>query len=355
VLRDTRFTFLTMVFLAAGVAQAHHSSTPHFDESKQINLVGVITEFKMVNPHAYLYFDVTGADGKVAHWNCEMSSLAILARNGVTKQTFSAGDKVTVSAFPAWRDPHGCSFVAVTLKDGSTRDRFGVLRKESVVTNKGPGLPTALVSSAKTFSGNWIGGGGPPKEEIKFDSILTPAGKAALDKYDVRYDDPGLKCSPASILRAWGEPFEVTEITQTPETLTIKHEYMDVVRVVDLRTRQHPANLKPSLLGHSVGWFEGDTLVIETVGFTAGVLMPFPALLHSDAMTMIERLQLSADGSELSRSYEVTDPKFFKSPLTVSNFPCLWTCKWRRTTTPRSKYNCKDLTGINNKRPKADR
>ena len=50
------------------------------------NLVGVITDFKMVNPHSFVYLDVTGADGKVEHWNCEMSSVAILQRNGVTKQ-----------------------------------------------------------------------------------------------------------------------------------------------------------------------------------------------------------------------------------------------------------------------------
>ena len=351
--RGSRIAALAMLAFVAGVVQAHHSSTPHFDESKQITLVGVVTTFKMVNPHAYLYFDVTGTDGKVEHWNCEMASVAILTRNGLTKEIISPGDKVTINAFPAWRDPHGCSFVSVTVKDGRTFDRFGVARKESVVTNKAPGLPAPAAPATRTFAGNWVGGGGPPKEEIKFDSLLTAAGKAALAKYDVRYDDPGLRCSPASILRAWGEPFEVTEITQTPETITIKHEYMDTVRTVDMRTRKHPANLKPSLTGHSVGWFEGDTLVIETVGFPAGVLMPNPPLVHSEQMTMIERLNLSADGTQLSRSYEVTDPKYFKAPLTVNNFPCLWTCKWTRTTTPRTKYNCNDLTGLNNRRPKA--
>ena len=338
---------------AAGGVAAHHSSTPHYDESKQVTLVGDDTDVKMVNPHSFVYLDVTGADGKVEHWNCEMSSVAILQRNGVTKQMLAPGDRVTVNGFPAWRDPHGCSFVSVILKDGTTLDRFGSVRKESVVTNKGPGLPTAVVPASRTFAGNWIGGGGPPKDPVNFDALLAPAGKAALAKYDVRYDDPGLRCSPASILRAWGEPFEVTEITQTGAQITIRHEYMDTVRTVDMRTRQHPANLKPSLLGHSVGWFEGDALVIETVGFTAGVLMPNPPLLHSEQMKMIERLTLSADGSELARSYEVTDPKYFKVPLTVNNYPCLWTCKWRRTTATVTPYQCNDLTGINNRRPKA--
>lgn len=346
-----RFAAVSVLWLAAGAAHAHHSSTPHYDESRTITLVGVVTDFRMVNPHSFLYFNVTGADGKVQRWNCEMSSVAILNRNGLTRGTIVPGDKVTVNAFPAWRDPFGCSFVSITAANGTTYDRFGVVRKESVVTNRGPGLPGLVTASARTISGNWIGSGGPPRQPIDFSSLLTPAGKAALARYDERFDDPGLRCSPASILRAFGEPFEVTEIRQTPEKITIRHEYMDVVREVDMRTRAHPASLKRSLLGHSVGWFEGDTLVVETVGFNAGVLMPFPPIVHSDAMTVVERFTLSADGAELSRSYEVTDPKFFMMPLTDKNFPCLWTCRWKRTTTPVTKYDCRDLTGLNNRRP----
>jgi hypothetical protein len=174
---------------------------------------------------------------------------------------------------------------------------------------------------------------------------MTPAGKAAAEKYDDRFDDPALRCSPSSIQRAWGEPNGVSEITQTPDRVTIKHEYMDTVRVVDIRTRQHPTTVKRSLTGHSVGWFEGSTLVIDTTGFAAGVLLPHPGVMNSDAMHVVERLSLSADGGQLIRNYEVTDAKFLAAPITG-------TSSWTRTTTPVSTYNCTELSGANNVRPK---
>ena len=352
-LRDYRLPVTAMALFMSCVVNAHHASTPHYDENTTVTLDGVVTEFRMVNPHAQLYFDVTEGNGRVAHWNCELNSVAILMRNGWTRQTFAAGDKVTISGFPARRDPHGCSLVYAILKDGTRLNRPGAVK--GVAVQQGAAPAVAAEPAPRTFSGNWIGGGGPPKEAVSFDSMLTPAGKAALAGYDSRYDDPGLRCSPSSILRAWGEPFSVTEITQTPDTITIRHEYMDTVRVVDMRTRKHPPITRRSLTGHSVGWFEGDTLVIETVGLQAGVLMANPGILNSDAMTVIERLSLSADGRQMSRSYEVTDPKFFTMPLTDRNFPCLWTCKWTRTAAPRMPYNCQASTSINNRRPKAAR
>lgn len=339
--------------LASGIAVAHHASTPHYDESKTITVVGVVTEFKLVNPHAQLYFDVTDSNGKVANWNCELNNVGILQRNGWTQKTFARGDRITVNGFPAWRDPHGCSLAYVILPDGTRLNRPGAVRGVAVLRGESPATSTRF--NARSFAGSWSGAGGPPKEAVDFSSILTDAGKAALAKYDSRYDDPGFRCSPSSIIRAWGEPFSVTEITQTPETITIRHEFMDTVRVVDMRTRKHPPTTRRSLTGHSVGWFEGDTLVIETVGLQAGVLMPNPGLMNSDAMTVVERLSLSADGQQLSRSYEVTDPKFFKLPLTDKNFPCLWTCRWTRTTAPRTKYDCKILDNVSHVRPASTR
>lgn len=140
----------------------------------------------------------------------------------------------------------------------------------------------------------------------------------------------------------------MSEITQTATTVTIKHEYMDMVRVVDLRMRTHPATVKRSLTGHSVGWFEGATLVIDTAGFEPGVLLPHPGVMNSDQMHVVERLSLSADGTQLTRSYEVTDPKFLAAPPTGTG-------TWNRSALSVSRYNCTELSGVNNVRPKAAR
>jgi hypothetical protein len=73
--------------------------------------------------------------------------------------------------------------------------------------------------------------------------------------------------------------------------------------------------LTPVAFGHYIGWFEGETLVIDTVGYAAGVLSPHPGILHSDALHTIERLSVDAAGTTLSVAWTAEDPKFFSEPL----------------------------------------
>ena len=133
-------------------------------------------------------------------------------------------------------------------------------------------------------------------------------------------------------------------MTLSGDQLTIRHEYMDTVRCVDLSTREHPARLTPSLTGHSVGWMEGDTLVIDTVGFEAGVLIPHPGVLNTADMRIVERLTISSDGRNLLRSYEVTDPPYLSARISENN-------SWDRSDVAVSPFDCTELSGINNVRP----
>ena len=357
-LRHSRCAIFTgLSLLIAGPVHAHHSNAPHFDQTKPITLVGVVTRFRLVNPHAYLYVDVTGADGKVTTWNCEMTTAAVLQRSGWTEALFAPGAVVTITGIAARRDPAGCSFTSAVLKDGTRVERSGLITRGTVVATQNADAPKPKAGSLTALSGTWVttgrgggarggGPGGAPEGENPFIRLMTPAGKAAAEKYDDRFDDPALRCSPSSIQRAWGEPNGVSEITRAPDRLTIKHEYMDTVRVVDLRTRTHPTTVTRSLTGHSVGWFEGATLVIDTTGFAAGVLLPHPGVMNSEEMHVVERLNLSADGNQLIRNYEVTDAKFLAAPITG-------TSNWTRSTLQVSNYNCTELSGVNNVRPKA--
>ena len=90
---------------------------------------------------------------------------------------------------------------------------------------------------------------------------------------------------------------------------------MDTVRTVDMSTREHAKNLTPTLYGHSIGWWEGSTLVIDTTGFTAGVLQPHPGILHSDALHIIERLTVDPERTSLHVAWTAEDPKYFTQPM----------------------------------------
>ena len=87
--------------LAMSVPAGAHHGTGTYDSSKSVTLSGVVTEFAFVNPHVALYFDVKDANGRVVNWAIEMNSPGVLRRAGWTKETFKAGDQITITVRPA--------------------------------------------------------------------------------------------------------------------------------------------------------------------------------------------------------------------------------------------------------------
>ncbi len=330
---------------------AHHSNAPHFDSTKPISIEGVVTEFQFVNPHAWVYLDVISADGQVENWNCELSAASGYRRQGWTDDLFAVGSALKIDGIAARRDPLGCSYQSGTLADGTIVARGGQITNGEDVLSASVAIDLIESVDLTSMVGTWIstprrrgGGGGAPQSgdpAVRYADQVTEAGMTALLAYDQRFDDPALVCSPSSITRGWSEPGGPSEFTQTEDQIVIRHEYMDMLRTIDLTTREHPSIIQPSLTGHSVGWFEGDTLVVETVGFEAGVLVPHPGLVHSDEMKVIERLTLAENGNLLLRAYEVTDSKYFTKAYTGNS-------SWTRSDIPVSAYNCVELGGISN-------
>ena len=322
---------------------AHHSSSPHYDPDTPISLIGDVVEFRFVNPHAFLYFDVTDQDGNVSRWNCELRAASTMRRLGWTKDVFEPGTTIQIQGIAARRDPHGCALQSAVLEDG-TRVQRNQPFEERAQADSDPVVGDSI-------AGNWApvprqrrpgrdrGNSGPPRGA----ALFTDEHRAALEIYDQRFDDPALECSPSSILRVWGEPGVVNTIEFSGDAVVIRHEFMDTVRTVYLDGRDPPDDFEPDLTGWSVGYFDGDELVINTSGFEAGVLMPHPGMLHSDEMKVVERLGLNEDGSQLTRSYEVIDPRYFSEPYTAEQ-------RWQRTNLSLSNYGCIELSGISKDR-----
>jgi len=341
------------LIVGAPAALAHHSSAPHFDAEVPVSISGVVTEFRFVNPHAYVYLDVTGDDGEVTSWNCEMTAATKLRRDGWTEDLFRPGQTGDIEGIAARRDPQGCSFQSGVLEDGTTIGRDGSLSSKVAAVETLPADNNANRVEVTSIYGTWRtqprqrnrgprggpGRGGPDR----FAQLLTEEGKVALAGYDMRFDDPALECSPSSIIRGWGEPNGISQIERMPGRVIIRHEYMDTVRTVHM-AREYSKDFEQSLTGYSVGWFEGSDLVIETIGFKPGVLMPHPGLLHTADMRVVERLVLSDDGQHLTREYQVSDPRYLKEPLTGRSV-------WDRTDIPLSPFNCTELSGASKIRP----
>jgi len=105
-------------------------------------------------------------------------------------------------------------------------------------------------------------------------------------------------CLPPSIVYALQGPFPF-EIYQTPQLIVIRNEYYDQVRLVFMDGRGHPGDDFPhSKMGHSIGHWEGDELVIDTTHIAASTITN-NGLDHTDDVHMVERYKLSEDGRKL--------------------------------------------------------
>jgi hypothetical protein len=156
---------------------------------------------------------------------------------------------------------------------------------------KGPSKPAPRLPDGKPdLSGFWkgpliMGGmfravGGPP---------FTPAGEAAY-QYNLKQSiNPEALCLFAGIPRASisGVPFE---IVQNSNRVAFLYELMTTFRSIPVDGRDHPKDIEPSFFGNGVGRWDGDTLVIDSVGFKDKLSwIDDDAHPHSDAMHVVER------------------------------------------------------------------
>ena len=151
------------------------------------------------------------------------------------------------------------------------------------------------------------GGAEPPQ--------LTAEALRRREEYDLFVDDPAYQCSPASITRVWSNPVPI-EIEQRPDRVILRYEYMDGLRTVYLDGRNRPPEAAHEVLGHSVGRYEGSTLVIESTGFTTSYIGAITGTPQTETLSVVERLTLSEDGQRFRLNIVHEDPATFTSPWT---------------------------------------
>jgi hypothetical protein len=127
--------------------------------------------------------------------------------------------------------------------------------------------------------------------------------------------DPTERCIPPGIPRTMLQPFP-WEIVHARDRVIMIFEYQSLIRQIFTDGRGHPKDLEPTYMGNSIGKFEGDTLVVDTVGFNDKTWLDPMGLPHSDALHVIEHIR-RVDHDTLVDDYTIEDPKAYSKSWTA--------------------------------------
>ena len=332
--------FCALTAVAASTTALAHHGLGRFDRTKPVEIQGTIKSVDFVNPHSYLNLDIIGGDGNVIAMRCEMRAATLLRRSGWSAEMFVPGARAMIFGFAHRDDPASCYLEDIAIGDALKRNRNDQFATTSAVdlANR----PRRLPAGEPNISGDWAqeqyvvavppggGGGGlvpksmiaaiesgqltmrdvPPSGWGPRPVTYTARGKAEADAFQVwsPADNPRLRCRPTSIIFDWVFDGAVNRITQERDRIVIDYGLYSFERVIHLDMTAHPANLTPSYAGHSIGRWEGDVLVVDTVGFEPGVIAP--PVRNSDQLHIVERYSLDPEWV-LKREFVAEDPVYF--------------------------------------------
>ena len=148
------------------------------------------------------------------------------------------------------------------------------------------------------------------------DVPFLPWSKALYEERNARarIDNPLIKCLPAGVPRliAYTHPYK---IVQTPTLIVMLYESSMIFRQIFMDGRDHPVDPQPSWMGYSVGAWNGDTLVVETIGFNDQSWLDGSGHPHSEQMRVTERWT-RRDFGHMDVDVIIDDPGAYAKPLT---------------------------------------
>jgi hypothetical protein len=307
--RSLRATASALAFAAAlaayaGSSAAHHSAAM-FDTTQTVVVDGIVTKYDWRNPHVYMTLRVTDAGGKEHEQLIEAGASSVLLPLGLAPTSVAIGERVTIRGNPAKSASASAVLGRELVKaDGSVLP----LNISSAASRK---APTDV--AATSIAGTWF----PPRAGFGGFSAqpwsLTERGRTAAAAFTAA-TSAYVDCIPVTAPTLMLYPVaSVVEVA--PDVVKFHVDWMASERVVYLDGRGHPANGKPSLHGHSIGHFEGATLVVDTVQFTEhkqGNSMSVPS---GAGKHLVERFTLSDDRKHLRYDTVLEDPEYLAAPV----------------------------------------
>jgi len=184
-----------------------------------------------------------------------------------------------------------------------------------------PGEPASLPTQYGTLRNGIVQGewSMTPWAQAQFDYNWNPTKGINAHSARLELNPRYAHCvpfSPVQLLGGVGAPFE---ILHTPKKLVIVFEDDNMVRQIYTDGRKHPDSLELTWEGNSVGHWEGNALVVDTVGFRPETWIDDNGHVHSDKLHMVERIQ-RIDFNTLQIDLTLDDPKALEKPWTEHIF-----------------------------------
>ncbi len=308
--------------LLAVPALAHHSVGANFDPGTTVETAGEITEILWRNPHVAFTLAVTDASGAETEWNLETHSLSIMKRMAVADPFVELGDQVKVAGWPSRRGqgmfvnnmllPSGEEFVFTFDAEPAdlrwsdrlwgTNDRWFAESGDSSAAELGifRVWSTTLAGGEGFF---WLS-----------EYPVTDSAREARAAFDPLTDDPLLDCGLKGMPAIMGAPYPM-EFVDRGDTIELHLEEYDTVRVIHMDPQTAP-DPTPSIQGHSMGRWDGDTLVVETTAVNFGHFSG-RGIPTTEEMVIVERYTPVESGSRLRYEVTITDPTVFTEAVVM--------------------------------------
>ena len=289
-----------------------------------LSLEGTVTEYSMRNPHTYFTVETTDERGESVEWTIQTGSAISVARRGWTRESLSAGDRVSIAVHAAL-DGRPYGLLESIEKEG------GIVLTTSLNRETGESAlrEVEATGSTDTLEGKWMANSseltsypGGFDGFFRAELALTDRGVAAQAEYDELSDEnPEAQCigrpTPAMIISSNLYPLQI-EINEEQQVIMIRIEFWDEERTVYMDGRAHPDISERFHSGHSIGWWEGDTLVVDTTNFTDH-RSPYQIGVPSGAQKhVVERYRLIEGGTRIAVEFVLEDPEYIAEPLTHS-------------------------------------
>ncbi len=188
--------------------------------------------------------------------------------------------------------------------------------------------------NARSFQNSALRGDPPPMTpwaQERYDQAKPTFGSKSVPV--VETNDPVYDCFRPGTPRIYMHPFPM-EIIQTPGRVLMLFEYDHAVRQIYTDGREHRTDLAPTWMGDATGYWEGDTLVVETVNFNDKTWIDREGVPHSDQLRVLERIRRDADDNLLIE-ITIEDPVAFTESWTAQR-------RYRRVDWNIEEFACMD-------------